>query len=187
MSADSLDQLYADLLDQHSQSSSGLPPVESWNPDLSGVIDIRIARDGTWYHEGTAITRAPLVKLFAGILKREGNDYFLVTPVEKWQLTVDDVPLHVIDVRLVTRDQQQALLFTTLTDDTVLASTEHPIRVTVDAESGEPSPYLMVRNRLEGLISRAVYYQLADMVEERLIDDKPVYGVISMGAFFPLS
>jgi uncharacterized protein len=171
MSVVSLDQLYADLLEEQSNSKS----------------DIRIARDGTWYHEGTRIDRAPLVKIFASILKREGEDYFLVTPVEKWRLKVDDAPLYVIAVQRTLRNQQQALVFTTLTDDKVLASAENPIRVAVDSNSGEPSPYLLVRNQLEGLISRSVYYELADMVEERQIDNAPVLGVTSMGAFFPLS
>ena len=187
MSTTSIDQLYADLLDEQSNNRSGLPPVDQWDPPLNGDIDIRIARDGAWYHEGTRITRAPLVKIFSSILKREDEDYFLVTPVEKWRITVDDVPLHVIAVQQTVRNQQQALVFTTLTDDKVLASAENPIRVVVDSNSGEPSPYLMVRNQLEGLISRAVYYQLADMVEERQIDNASVLGVISMGEFFPLS
>ena len=187
MSATSIDQLYADLLEEQNNSKSGLLPVDQWNPALNGDIDIRIARDGTWYHEGTRIARAPIVKIFASILKREGDDYFLVTPVEKWRLTVDDVPLHVIAVEQTVRNQQQALVFTTLTDDYVLASAENPIRVVVDADSGEPSPYLMVRNQLEGLISRAVYYELANMVEERQIDNLSALGVVSMGEFFPLS
>ncbi len=187
MTASSLDQLYADLLAKQIKDQSGLPPVEQWHPPLSGDIDIRIARDGTWYHEGVAFKRAALVKLFASILKREGDDYFLVTPQEKWRVTVDDVPLHVIAVERTQRSQHQALMFTTMTGDTVVASREHPIRVAVDVDSGEPSPYLLVRNQLEGLISRAVYYELAEMLEERQINSAPVFGVSSMGEFFPLS
>ena len=186
MNATSLDSLYADLLKEHSNSKGGLPPVDQWQPALNGDIDIRIARDGTWYHEGSPITRAPLVKLFASILKREGDEYFLVTPVEKWRLQVDDAPLHVIAVQRTVRDQHQALMFTTLTDDTILASTEHPIRVDIDAATAEPSPYIMVRNRLDALISRAVYYELAAMVEERQVDTVPTLGVTSMGTFFSL-
>lgn len=187
MSSASLDKLYADLLDKQNKAHSGLPPVEQWHPTLNGDIDIRIARDGTWYHEGVAFTRAPLIKLFASILKREGDDYFLVTPAEKWRVTVDDAPLHVIAVERAQRSQQQALVFTTMTGDIVVASGEHPIRVVVDADSGEPSPYLLVRNQLEGLISRAVYYELAEMLEERWIGGASVFGVSSMGEFFPLS
>ena len=186
MKSGPLDRLYADLLDEPSRSQGSLPPVDQWNPSLNGDIDIRIARDGTWYHEGTAIKRASLVKIFASILKREGDDYFLVTPVEKWRVRVDDVPLHVIAVQQMMRHGQQALLFTTMTGDNVVASKQNPIRVVVDADSGEPSPYLLVRGGLEGLINRTVYYQLAEMVEESR-GGKSIYGVFSMGDFFSLA
>lgn len=183
----SIDRLYADLLTDQRNREGKLPPVEKWHPQLSGDIDIRIARDGTWYHEGAAIVRKPLVKLFASILRREDDDYYLVTPQEKWRLVVDDAPLHVIAVERQQRDQQQALVFTTLTDDTVLAGAEHPIHVDVDASSGEPSPYVMVRSQLNGLISRAVYYELVEMAEQKQVDHATVFGVTSMGVFFPLS
>jgi hypothetical protein len=146
----SCEKLYADLLDEQDILANELPPVEQWNPPLSGEIDIRIARDGTWYHEGEVISRPAIVRLFARILKREGNEYFLVTPVEKWRLFVDDVPLHVIGVQRSVRRQQQALVFNTMTGDSVLADAEHPVRVAIDPVTNEPSPYLMIRNGLEG-------------------------------------
>tara|TARA_R110000787_G_scaffold4365_5_gene16828 strand:+ start:4521 stop:5084 length:564 start_codon:yes stop_codon:yes gene_type:complete len=183
----SLDRLYADLLADQRNREHKLPPVDKWHPPLSGDIDIRIARDGTWYHEGAPIVRKPLVKLFASILKHEDNEYYLVTPQEKWRLCVDDAPLHVIAVERQQRDQQQALVFTTLTDDTVLASAQHPLHVDVDATTGEPSPYVLVRSQLSGLISRAVYYELVEMAERKQLDGAEVFGVTSMGVFFPLS
>ena len=187
MSGSPGDKLYADLTQDQTITEDSLPPVEKWDPPLNGDIDIRITRDGTWIHEGSAITRAPLVKLFSRILKREGDEYFLVTPVEKWRLTVDDAPLHVIAVQRTVRDGQQALVFSTRTEDAVLADSERRIRVETDDVTGEPSPYVRVRNQLDALINRTVYYELVDMAEQRQVDGETVYGVTSMGVFFPLS
>lgn len=140
----------------------GLPPVDLWNPPLNGDLDMRIKRDGVWLYQGTPIERPALVRLFSTILKREGDDYFLVTPVEKWRIQVDDVPLHAIAVREKTVDGQPVLEFETLTGDVVIASAAHPLRVVVDGRSGEPSPYIRVRSSLDALISRNVFYQLVD-------------------------
>ena len=151
---------------------------------LSGQIEIRIARNGTWYHKGTAFERQGLVKLFASILKREGDDYFLLTPVEKWQIEIEDVPLLATECEVVEHDGGQALVFTTATGDTVLAGEDNPIRVAVDSKTGEPSPYIMVRSNLEARINRAVYYQLVDYAREASIDGQPQYVVNSMGVDF---
>jgi uncharacterized protein len=183
----SCDALYADVLAAQEDYRGRLPPVKNWAPPLSGNINIKITRDGTWYHEGTAITRASLVKLFSSILKRENDSYFLVTPQEKWGLLVEDAPLYVVAMRRELRDGHQALIFTTKTEDTVLLSADHPLRIEVDPDTGEPAPYVLVRDRLEGLISRAVYYELAELSEERVVANNIVYGVTSMGSFFPLS
>ena len=168
----------------------GPPPVERWNPPLSGDIDIRIARDGTWYHEGVAIPRLALVQLFAGLLTREGDDYFLVTPVEKWRIQVEDAPfvLVVLDARIDDRGQQQLVFFTNL-GDPVIAGPEHPLRVAVDERTGQPAPYLRVRRNLEGLLSRPVYYQLAELAEPTPKGEGVTstgHGVTSDGMFFPL-
>lgn len=181
-----IDGLFADLLDQQSTSGKGLPPVDKWNPPLSGALDIRIARSGEWFHEGDLIRREALVKLFSGILKREGDNYFLVSPVEKWQIQVEDVPFHVVGVESVLRDGQQALLFHTATGDQVVAGAGHPIRVDVNPVSGEPSPYLLIRNNMEGLISRPVFYQLAQLATVAENKEKAVHGVYSLGCFFAL-
>jgi hypothetical protein len=166
--------------------SGGLPPVERWDPPLSGDIDIRIARDGTWYHEGGPIERLELVQLFASLLKYENGEYFLVTPVEKWRIQVEDAPFLAVAVeREVDAGGTSRLVFTTNTGDQVIAGPEHPLRVSVDPDSGEPSPYLLVRRNLEALLSRPVFYQLAELAEPG--PQGSVYGVTSQGVFFPLA
>ncbi|PCJ36231.1 MAG: proteophosphoglycan precursor [Cellvibrionales bacterium] len=185
MSNHSLDDWYKEL--QKSQlKGRGLPPVEKWNPALSGDIDIRITRQGVWFHEGGEIKRQPLVKLFSSILKRENDDYFLVTPEEKWRIQVEDVPFFITGLSIEQKGHDQALVFSSTTDDQIIAGEDHPVRVVVDTVSGEPSPYILLRGGMEGLISRNVYYQLADISEARQIDGQEVFGVRSMGAFFPL-
>ena len=185
MSNHSLDDWYKEL--QKSQlKDRGLPPVEKWNPPLSGDIDIHIARQGIWFHEGGEIKRQPLVKLFSSILKRENDDYFLVTPEEKWRIQVEDAPFFITELSIENKGNVQALVFRSTTDDQVIADTDHPVRVAVDAVSGEPSPYILLRGGMEGLISRSVYYQLADISEARMVDGAEVFGVSSMGCFFSL-
>lgn len=183
---DKLDSLYRDLLEQQDKEQARLPPVARWSPPLSGDIDIRIAADGVWYHEGAVITRAPLVKLFSSILKREQDDYFLVTPVEKWRIQVDDAPFFVTAMEVARRDGQQALFFSTSTDDRVLADAEHPLRIDLNPQTGEPRPYIMVRDAMEGLISRPVYYRMAELLEESRQHGKTVLGLSSMSCFFPV-
>ncbi len=159
------------------------PPVHLWNPPLSGDIDIRIARDGNWYHEGTRFERAALVRLFASILKREGDEYFLVTPVEKWRLRVEDAPFVAIDCEVLGEGGQQQLVFTTNVGERVHCAATHPLRVVVDPLSGEPSPYVLVRDGLEARIARSVFYRLVDRAVER--EDGQV-GLFSGGEFFAI-
>lgn len=177
----SLDDIRAGI--ERSTGDAGLPPIERWNPPLSGDIDIRIARDGAWYHEGVAIERLALVRLFAGLLKREGDAYFLVTPVEKWRIQVEDAPfvLVALDVQSDAQGRQQLVFFTNV-GDLVIAGPEHPLRMEA-RNGGEPAPYLLVRRNLEGLLSRPVYYQLAELAEPA----PEGYGVSSSGMFFPLA
>jgi hypothetical protein len=185
MTEQSLDDGYK-TLQKNPLAERGWPPVEQWNPPLLGDIDIRITRQGTWFHEGGEIKRQPLVKLFSSILKRENDDYFLVTPEEKWRIEVEDAPFFFTQLQVERKGDAQALVFISTTDDRVIADSAHPLRVVVDAESGEPSPYLLLRGGMEGLLSRSVYYQLADISEARLVDGKEVLGVSSMGCFFSL-
>lgn len=160
----------------------GLPPVDQWNPPFCGDLDMRIARDGTWFYLGTPIGRHELVKLFSGIIRRDGDDYFLVTPVEKVGITVDDAPFVAVDFDRVGNDLQ----FVTNVGDAVLAGPDHPIRVVRDAQTGEPSPYVLIRRNLEALIDRKSFYRLVDLgeVEQHAGDDW--FGIKSGGQFFPI-
>lgn len=141
----------------------GLPPVHLWNPAHSGQIDIVIRKDGQWVHEGAVISREALVRLFSTILRKDPDGYWLVTPVEKLKIAVEDAPFVAVRV-----DRQgETLTFTTNLGDTVDAGPDHPIRVVIDPATGEPRPYVHVRADLEALITRPVFYELAELAEER--------------------
>ncbi|WP_375279694.1 DUF1285 domain-containing protein [Pseudooctadecabacter sp.] len=156
----------------------GLPPVEAWNPPFCGDLDMRIARDGTWFYLGTPIGRPELVKLFSTIIRRDGDDYFLVTPVEKVGITVDDAPFVAVDFEV----EGDALRFVTNVGDEAVAGPDHPIRVERDPQTGEPSPYVLIRRNLEALIDRKSFYRLVDRGE--VAGD--MFGLRSQGAFFPI-
>ena len=160
----------------------GLPPVHLWNPPFCGDLDMRIARDGTWFYQGTPIGRAPLVRLFSTILKREGDSYFLVTPVEKVGITVDDAPFVAVDFERRGDD----LVFETNVGDKVTAGPDAPIRVVRDPETGEPAPYVLVRANLEALIDRKSFYRLVDLGQTAQHNGAEWFGVRSGGAFFPI-
>lgn len=165
----------------------GPPPVHLWNPPFCGDLDIRIARDGTWFYLGTPIGRAPLVRLFAGILKLEGGKYFLVTPVEKVGIRVDDAPFIAVDFRVEgAGTPDQAITFVTNVEDEVAAGPDTPIRVERDAETGEPAPYVMVRRGLEARIDRKSFYRLVDIGETAQHERAAWFGVRSGGVFFPV-
>ena len=160
----------------------GLPPVHLWNPEFCGDLDIRIARDGTWFYLGTPIGRKELVRLFSTILRKDDDKYFLVTPVEKVGITVDDAPFVAIDFEPTGEDDTPALTFETNVGDFTTASADNPIRVERDPETGEPSPYVHVRAGLEALIDRKSFYRLVDIGDHH--DDW--FGVWSSGTFFPI-
>ena len=160
----------------------GLPPVHLWNPPFCGDLDIRIARDGTWFYLGTPIGRPALVKLFSSILRKDGDDYFLVTPVEKVGIQVDDAPFVAVDFNKI----GDGLRFETQTGDVVTAGPDAPIRVSRDPETGEPSPYVLVRTNLEALIDRKSFYRLIDIGEHADHDGERWFGVRSLGEFFPI-
>ncbi len=180
-----LDELLAELPPREGRDTP-LPPVDKWNPPLSGDIDIRIDREGRWFHEGDPILRKELVRLFSSILKREGDDHFLVTPVEKWRIAVAVAPFFVVDLETLDRDGQQVLVFTTSTGERVVAGPGHPLRVVADPESGEQMPLLTIRGGMEGLLSRPVFYRLAELAEPGPGDNEARLGVYSLGEFFPL-
>ena len=153
-----------------------------WNPPFCGDLDMRIARDGTWFYLGTPIGRPELVKLFAGIIRKDGSDYFLVTPVEKVGITVDDAPFVAVDFNRTGQD----LTFVTNVGDSVVAGLDHPIRVQRDPDTGEPAPYILVRANLEALIDRKSFYRLVDLGEVAAHDGADWFGVRSGGQFFPI-
>ena len=160
----------------------GPPPVHLWNPPFCGDINMRIARDGTWFYLGTPIGRPELVRLFSGIIRKDGADYFLVTPVEKVGITVDDAPFVAVDF---TR-RADGIEFVTNVGDRVVAGPDHPIRVVRDAETGEPSPYVLIRRNLEALIDRKSFYRLVDIGETTSVDGTDWFGVRSGDSFFPI-
>ncbi len=164
----------------------GLPPVHLWNPDFCGDIDMRIARDGTWYYLGTPIGRKPMVKLFSTIIRRDGDDYFLITPVEKVGIRVDDAPFVALTLHVEGEGERQVLRFMSNVDDEIVAGEEHPIRVMLDKDTAEPAPYLRVRGNLDALIHRNVFYQMVELAVPRDQDGECWLGVWSSGVFFPI-
>ncbi len=164
----------------------GPPPVHLWNPPFCGDLDMRIARDGTWFYLGTPIGRKPLVKLFSSVLRRDGDRFFLVTPVEKVGITVDDAPFVAVDFTTEGTGRDQRLTFVTQVEDEVTAGPDHPIRVVRDPGTGEPAPYVMVRRGLEALIDRKSFYRLVDLCETEPVDGTDQFGLWSDGAFFPV-
>lgn len=168
------------------KKQKGPPPVHLWNPPYCGEIDIRIARDGTWFHEGTPIGRAGLVKLFSSILRKDGDRFFLVTPVEKVGIKVEDAPMVAIDFDVEGKDRGQVLTFHTKTEDQAVASADHPIRIHRDPATGEPSPYVMIRAGLEALIDRKSFYRLIDLGHHEVFEGEKWFGVWSSGTFFPI-
>ncbi len=163
-------------------SKGGLPPVHLWNPDFCGDLDMRIARDGTWFYLGTPIGRPELVRLFSTILRKDGDDYFLVTPVEKVGITVDDAPFVAVDFEVEGSGKDQTLTFETNVGDFATAGPDHPIRVERDTETGEPSPYVLLRANLEALIDRKSFYRLVDIGAHH----DGWFGIWSGGEFFPI-
>lgn len=165
----------------------GPAPVHLWNPPFCGDMDMRIARDGTWYYLGSPITRPAMVKMFSNILRKDGDAYFLVTPVEKVGITVDDAPFVALDFEVQGTGKAQELTFVTHVGDRVVAGADTPIRVHHDPETGAPAPYVVVRANLEALIDRKSFYRLMDLGCEQVIDDTHWFGVFSGGTFFPIT
>jgi len=165
----------------------GLPPVHLWNPPYCGELDMRIAADGTWSYLKTPIGRPALVKLFASILKREGDKYFLVTPVEKCGIVVEDAPFIAVELTVERGEPGQMLLFRTNVDDWVACGPEHALRFEPEPHTGGLKPYLHVRRDLWAKVSRALFYDLVDLGEERDIAGRRMFGIASAGAFFAMA
>ncbi len=168
------------------QKGGGLPPVHKWQPEVEHDIDMRIAADGTWFYMGTPINRPELVRLFSTILRRDGDEYFLVTPVEKARITVEDAPFVAVDFEVSGEGEDQTLTFLTNVGDRTTAGPDTPIRVERDPQSDEPRPYVTVRDGLEALIDRKSFYRLVEIGEEAKHEGADWFGVRSGGAFFPI-
>jgi hypothetical protein len=166
---------------------SGPPPVHLWNPPFCGDLDMRIAGDGTWYYLRTPIGRPALVRLFASILKREGDRYFLVTPVEKCGIHVDDAPFVAVEMRISDPGAAQVLRFRTNVDDWVVCDADHALRFEPEPDTGGLKPYVHVRRGLWARVKRALFYDLVDLGEIRRLGGQDMFGVTSSGAFFPMA
>jgi len=169
------------------ETGGGLPPVERWEPEYCGEMDMVIRRDGSWWHEGTRIGREKLIRLFSRILRKdEDGETYLVTPVEKIRIEVEAAPFLAVRVDAEGEGEAQKIAFLTNMDDAVILGPDHRLRVETSPD-GEPDPYVHVRGRLEALITRAAFYDLAELaVEGEDGDGRPVMGVWSRGVFFPL-
>jgi hypothetical protein len=163
----------------------GPAPVHLWNPQDCGDIDMRIGADGVWRYCGSPIGRTPLVKLFASILRRDGDRYVLVTPAEKVGIKVDDAPFLAVEMRVDEKGGEPILAFRTNVDDVVTADAEHPLRFEPGAAGGL-KPYVRVRGDLWALIKRALYYDLVALGTTERRRDGMWFGVRSMGVFFPM-
>jgi uncharacterized protein len=168
-------------------AAKGPPPVELWNPPFCGDLDMRIAADGTWFYLKTPIGRPALVKLFASVLKREGDKYFLVTPVEKCGIHVDDAPFLAVELVVDKSSAGRVLCFRTNVDDWVACGPDHPLRFEPEIGTGGLKPYLHVRRDLWAKVTRALFFDLVELGEERDLKGRAMFGVVSMGAFFPMA
>jgi len=165
----------------------GPPPVERWNPPYCGDLDMRIATDGTWFYLKTPIGRPALVKLFASVLKREGEKYFLVTPVEKCGIQVDDAPFLAVELNVEESANGRVLSFRTNVDDWVCCGPEHALRFEPETGTGGLKPYLHVRRDLWAKVTRTLFFDLVELGEEREVEGRVMFGVTSKGTFFPMA
>lgn len=169
------------------EQADNLPPVDKWDPPYCGDIGMRIRADGTWLYQGSPIGRKPLVRLFSRVLRRDADGrHYLVTPVEKVDVTVDDAPFLAVEMEVDGHGAAQVLTFRTNVDDVVRCDAAHPLRFVCEPVSGGLKPYLLVRGRLEALVTRAVYYDLVELAAPQANGEDGPPGIWSGGAFFPL-
>ena len=177
----------ADLMKALEETEDGQRPVDKWNPDYCGEMDMIIKADGSWWHEGSRITRRGLVDLFASILRKdEDGETYLVTPVEKIKIKVERGHFVAVRVDVEGEGEAQRVFFTTNLDDVIEAGEETPIRVETDSKTLEPSPFVTVRGRLEASLNRPVFYELVENAVERDTPDGKQLGIWADGQFFPL-
>ena len=164
----------------------GLPPVDKWNPPFCGDIDLKILRDGRWMYMGTEIKRPAMVRLFSTILRLDSDgEYYLVTPVEKVRIQVEDTPFLIVSMDKLKKENKTSLIFYTSLQDEIILTKKNPISIEVN-DKNEPSPYILVRNNLRGLISRSVYYELIEYAQERTIEDKNFLTIESNNEIFKM-
>ena len=178
------------------QSGDTLPPVDNWNPPYCGDIGMAIKSDGTWFYQGSPIGRKPLVRLFSRVLRRDPDGrHYLVTPVEKIDVTVDDAPFLAVEMQIQHSGRDQTLLFRTNVDDIVICGPDHPLRFVEEPASGGLKPYILVRGRLQALVTRALYYDIVELAIQNdaapsnaalANTDGETLGIWSAGRFFPL-
>ena len=164
----------------------GLPPVDKWDPPFCGDIDLKILRDGRWMYMGTEIKRPAMVRLFSTILRLDPDgEYYLVTPVEKVRIQVEDTPFLIVSMDKLKKENKTSLIFYTSLQDKIILTKKNPISIEVN-DKNEPSPYILVRNNLRGLISRSVYYELIEYAQERTIEDKNFLTIESNNEIFKM-
>ncbi|MFZ4534537.1 MAG: DUF1285 domain-containing protein [Alsobacter sp.] len=189
MSADAPRPPALDALTEGARAAArgrGLPPVHLWNPAYCGEIDMRIAADGTWYYAGTPIGRPALVRLFSTILRKDPDRFVLVTPVERVGITVDDAPFLAVEMSVDGEGEARRIGFRTNVDDVVTVDDNHELRFEREATDGL-RPYVRVRGGLWARVTRAVFYDLVALGEERVVDGRARFGIASAGAFFAMA
>jgi hypothetical protein len=169
------------------EGKKGPPPVHLWNPPFCGDLDMRIASDGTWFYLKTPIGRPALVKLFASVLRRDEGRYFLVTPAEKCGITVDDAPFMAVEMKIEDGARGKILNFRTNVDDWVACGPGHALRFEPESDTGGLKPYLHVRRDLWAKVTRALFYDLVELGEERDVGGERMFGVASNGEFFAMA
>ncbi|MEX3011964.1 DUF1285 domain-containing protein [Hoeflea sp. TYP-13] len=175
------------LISRAAPSEKGLPPVDKWEPEFCGDLDMEIRADGTWFYLGTRIGRAPLVRLFSTVLRKDADGKtYLVTPAEKVGIRVEDAPFIAVEMSVSERDGEQVLTFRTNVGDVVEAGPDHPLRFEIAGENDELKPYLHVRGRLEALASRALMYDIVELGKAHKIEDTEMFSVSSAGSVFPV-
>ena len=175
------------LIGRATRAGKGLPPVERWNPDFCGDLDMEIKADGTWFYLGTPIGRAPLVQLFSTVLRKDADGRtYLVTPVEKVGIRVADAPFVAVEMDVSGRGDAQTITFRTNVGDVVEVGPQHPLRFVDEDATGGLKPYVLVRGRLEALVARPVMYELVEYGEEVSVDGVSMFSVRSGGEVYPI-
>ncbi len=175
------------LISRATRAGKGAAPVERWNPDFCGDLDMEIKQDGTWFYLGTPIGRMPLVQLFSTVLRKdEDGRTYLVTPVERVGIRVVDAPFIAVEMNVSGAGAEQTITFRTNVGDVVEAGPGHPLRFVDEDETGGLKPYVLVRGRLEALVTRPVMYELVEHGEEIDIGGKTMFAVRSKGEVYPI-